>query len=103
MKRLWLLTLIAVTGVAGMSWAMAQDTVGVDTQSLPGQQSSISVGAYGEGLYGRGLSGPGSYGPGAYGRGLGAATGPATPFGTFSLGGAAAGTVGVGVPSIPSR
>lgn len=50
MKRLWLLTLIAVTGVAGVSWAMAQDTVGVDTQSLPGQQSSISVGAYGEGL-----------------------------------------------------
>jgi hypothetical protein len=104
MKRLWLLTLMAVSGVATVSWAMAQDTIGADTQTLPGQQSSsISVGSYGEGLYGRGLFGPGSYGPGSYGRGVGAATGPATPFGTFSLGGAAAGTVGVGVPSAPSR
>jgi hypothetical protein len=37
MKKLWLVTLMAVSGVVTVSWAMAQDTVGVDTQGLSRQ------------------------------------------------------------------
>jgi hypothetical protein len=105
-KRLPFLVLsIVLMTVIAVSRSLAQDTVGSSTQGSPGQSSSISLGFYGTGLYAPGITGPGSYGPGSYGPGsygpgMGASTGPGTPFGTFSAGGAAAGTA---VPTSSAR
>jgi hypothetical protein len=106
MKITWLLASVLAMSATPMPWALAQDTVGVDTQGLTSLPSSISSGSYGTGFYGPGLTGPGSYGPrsygpGSYGPGTGASTGPPTPFTYFTQGGPAAG--GVAVPSAPSQ
>jgi hypothetical protein len=106
MKITWLLASILAMSAILMPWALAQDTVGVDTQGLTRLPSSISSGSYGAGFSGPGLTGPGSYGPrsygpGSYGPGTGASTGPPTPFTYFTQGGPAAG--GVAVPSAPSQ
>jgi hypothetical protein len=106
MKMMRLAISILLTILAAKSWALAQDTVGVDTQGLTSLASSISSGSYGAGFYGPGLTGPGSYGPrsygpGSYGPGTGAYTGPPTPFTYFTQGGPAAG--GVAVPNAPSQ
>jgi|SRR6516165_4919399 len=107
MKITWLVASVLAMSVTVIPWALAQDTVGVDTQGLTSPPSSISSGSYGTGFYGPGLTGPGSYGPrsygpgsygpGSYGPGTGASTGPPTPFTYFTQGGPAAG--GVAVPS----
>jgi hypothetical protein len=104
MKIMRLLTSVTLMSAAGMPWAHAQDTVGIDTQGPAGQPSSVS--SYGAGFCGPGLTGPGSYNAGSYGRGsygpgVGAPTGPTTPFTYFSQGGSAAGTISV--PSARSR
>jgi len=106
MKITWLVASVLAMSVTVIPWALAQDTVGVDTQGLTSPPSSISSGSYGTGFYGPGLTGPGSYGPrsygpGSYGPGTGASTGPRTPFTYFTQGGPAAG--GVAVPSAPSQ
>jgi|SRR6516164_2817690 hypothetical protein len=106
MKMTRLLTLALLISVKLIPWAWAQDTGGIETQGLPAQPPSISSGSYGTGFSGSGLTGPGSYGSGSYGRGsygpgVGASTGPPTPFTYFSQGGPAAGTISV--PSAKSR
>jgi hypothetical protein len=106
MKMTRLLKSLSLMSVTMTPSALAQDNGGIDTQGLPGQPSSVSSGSYGAGFYGPGLTGPGSYGAGTYGRGsygpgVGAPTGPTTPFTYFSQGGAAAGTISV--PSARSR
>ena len=102
MKTTRLLIYALLIDLISMPWALAQDTIGIETQGPPGQPSSISPGSYGTGFYSPGLTGPGSYGPGSYGPGsygpqVGGTTGPPTPFTDFSQGGAAAGT-----PAVPS-
>jgi hypothetical protein len=89
-----------------VSSAMGQG-IETGTRDISGLPSSTNPGSYGAGFYGSGITGQGSYGPGSYGAGfygpgVGASTGPPTPFNTFSAGGAAAGTPSAG-PSVRAR
>jgi hypothetical protein len=108
MKTTRLLASVVLMSAIAMPWALAQNTIGIGTQSgaAPGEPSSVTSGSYGPGFAGPGLTGPGSsgsgsYGSGSYNSGIGASTAPPSPFTFFSQGGAAAGTIAA--PSAKSR